>query len=269
MNFHTSQCYFISALEIAALMLARQSKIRVQGYSIKIFIYDSFWIVPVAMNGIVPIMFTLTCLKFYARLTWYTVVLSWITAILSSTGLFFALDSMSWQNSDIGRENDSDTDIEGYIVFARRLCGSRGHLIGTMRPDSINRTLVVAICVLCLTVGLHYTIMHAIETLQPEFVKRLVRKRDRFKRSHLGSRWASTPNERSITISSCILWTASFAYLFYLYSLFSQRDLISSTWSLGQVVAVLAWVPSIVEFLITENGEMLPFSSIWPFFKRC
>ena len=45
-----------------------------------------------------------------------------------------------------------------------------------------------------------------------------------------------------------VVWSLCFGYHIYLYSPFSRNNLVSRVWTFGQIIAVTAWAPSIVEF---------------------
>lgn len=57
-------------------------------------------------------------------------------------------------------------------------------------------------------------------------------------------------------VALLLLWLVLFAFHFYLYSFFTRSQLVSTTWSLGQIIAVTVWVPSIVEYLYILRGRL-------------
>ena len=52
-----------------------------------------------------------------------------------------------------------------------------------------------------------------------------------------------------------LLWVLCFAYHFYLYSLFVKWNLISMEWTFGQIIAIIVWVPSFVEYFYIAHGK--------------
>lgn len=93
-EFHKSQCYFVSAIQVASIFINVQQDPRLRTISET----DNLPVFPLSlglaftMNGVVPIAFSLCTIAKYARLSWHIVLLSLITMTLSTLGLGFVTD---------------------------------------------------------------------------------------------------------------------------------------------------------------------------------
>ena len=86
LDFHKAQCYFITAIEIAALVLADQ----VYGdfkHNKPPAAFDILLALPLSLNGIVPVVFSLSCIALHSRLSWHIILLSTFPIVLSSGAL--------------------------------------------------------------------------------------------------------------------------------------------------------------------------------------
>ena len=91
-DFQKAQCYFAAAIQIAALVLISQIQSAakqneevssVTAPSIPDYL-DAQLLVTISTSGLVPVIFTLTCIARYGRQSWYMILLALITAILST-----------------------------------------------------------------------------------------------------------------------------------------------------------------------------------------
>ena len=85
-EFHKDQCYFISAVLIAALLLDRQAIGHYIGHTPPPLI-DVLLPIPLFMNGLIPTTFTFSFIARYGRLSWHIIVLTMVTFILSTGSL--------------------------------------------------------------------------------------------------------------------------------------------------------------------------------------
>ena len=83
-EFHKAQCYFISAIQIAAFVLTRQADDTYMHYRSPP-LFDLLLSFPLALNGFLPVIFTLSCISIHSRLSWHVVTLS-VGSIALSTG---------------------------------------------------------------------------------------------------------------------------------------------------------------------------------------
>ncbi|KAI4232424.1 MAG: hypothetical protein LQ352_008333 [Teloschistes flavicans] len=123
-EFHKAQCYFISIVQIAALVVARQA----YHYSWKPLaptppVYDILLSIPLAMNGIIPVIFTLSCISLYSRLSWHIIGLTSVAFTLSSTTLVLV---NKWMMLLVKKEKQ-ERDVVDFRpdTLAQSVCGSK------------------------------------------------------------------------------------------------------------------------------------------------
>jgi len=73
-QFHRNQCYFISAIEMAALLLGNEANNDQQANATIPDVFSIMLSIPVSINVFVPLIVTLTCMAHYARLSWHLVI---------------------------------------------------------------------------------------------------------------------------------------------------------------------------------------------------
>ncbi len=248
-DFHRAQCYFSSTIQIVALILFTQSQ--TTDLSLRMSQSDSLdgsLLYGLATNGFIPIIPALVCITRYGRQSRYILVLSLVTSILATAtlGLSVAYSNIapdtyyetyaSAPNSQLS--DNSCTLRQTFEDSLFPICGS-WELANNSLPQKNNWIWAVwAICLVSLIICVFNLI----------FAKRL----DHFRPT------------RTIYGAGVVLFvlvtSLTIAAQFYLFSIYLARDIISPTWSFGQIIAVVVWVPSVVEFLYIELGKCLVLS---------
>lgn len=259
LDFHKAQCYFISAVEIAALVLASQA----YGDSKNDKpppIFDILLALPLSLNGIVPVAFSLSCIALYSRLSWHIILLSTVpialsTAALASTNIWILVIPHGFANM-------GDTGFQVAPNFSALVCGSKTrNLENVLNQKDIRFAIIWLIYAYCIAWVLWCLLMQVFKNGTKEsFSTRLLARLARLKLES-GSR-----NKLAVYgyATSLVVWGLCFVYHFYLYSLFTRSNLVSSQWSFGQIIAVTIWIPSIVELLYIEHGKShYHFSNLW------
>ena len=254
-EFHKAQCYFTSAIVIAALVLNHQAYSMLnsqrQGAESPLPpIYDIVFSFLLSMNGFVPIVFTLACLSRYHRLTWHILVLSAVpvalsTAALAATYRWCIIMSVSPKSlclhvNAYGPGNSVVDDASALICGASP--GKTGRGPSQTCLSFISVWLIYCYCILWL---LGCLLRHGLETFGKVSVQQKI--------SMVLHKLVPAAILKSLYPFSLILWAFCFGYQFYLYSVFINMDLISGDWTLGQIIAVMAWVPSVVEYFYIEH----------------
>lgn len=259
LDFHRAQCYFITAIEIAALVLASQAYAEFKTNKTPP-VFDVLLALPLSLNGIVPVTFSLSCIALYSRLSWHIILLSTVpivlsTGVLASTEIWilritdaFGPDMLSVDNTDGAHQ---------YVpTFTALVCGSKsGNLENVLTRKDIRFAIIWLVYTYCIAWALWCLLMQVSKTSTKESLG--ARVLAWFKNSGLG-RLESVPRNKLATYGYAILlvvWGLCFGYHFYLYSLFTRSKLVSGQWSFGQIIAVTVWIPSIVELLYIEHGK--------------
>ena len=251
-EFHKAQCYFISAIEIAVLVLSHQVYEAYKNSQNGIpKAFDLLLSFPLSMNGFVPITFSLLCISLHSRLTWHIILLLLVPIALSTGALG---SSFTWTLKLQNLYGDGLINQTGnypdYLSVAESICGSRsGNLKHALNRSSIRAGLIWAIYAFCIASFACCVAMHAMSD-------RPKGSRGEKIRSSLKTMANKPSYNRLLLLIGYpvlhLLWLLCFIYHLYLYSLFTQSHFVSSEWTFGQIIAVSVWAPSIVEFLYIE-----------------
>ena len=118
--FQKSQCYFASAIQIAAIVFATAQNYGLRSSKQVIEIGPNFQVsgLPfiICTNGYIPVVFTLTCVGCYGRQSWYLTLLALCCFILSTTAFIFSNSYAVW---------DELFEISQRTSFYNEPCGYR------------------------------------------------------------------------------------------------------------------------------------------------
>ncbi|KAL8852646.1 MAG: hypothetical protein Q9221_002526 [Calogaya cf. arnoldii] len=104
-DFHKAQCFFMLAINIAVLVVIQRGGFEPQSLQ---QIYDTYVFLQVlAVNGFLPITFTLTNLYLVGMLSWFLVLLSTVTVALSVATL-----------ASVGHFDPNETDMKSLATLA-------------------------------------------------------------------------------------------------------------------------------------------------------
>lgn len=254
-EFHKYQCYFASSVQIATLVVFAN----LQTYDV-----DTRLLGLLALNGIVPIIFTLACIAQHGRQSWYLIILSVLTLLLSTATMVINIDNYYHPKSSItGDFNDFQPYLE-YVCQSDivNLCGKpRDAIYGVY---GLNLPLTFS------AVWLYSSTWAVTYVLK----KKLENPRSAKWRKYFPLVWIMrllVPRSYILDVVHKLweilvlcLWAFCFAFQLYICKLYVNESLISTTWSFGQIVAVMIWIPSIVEFIYIEIGtvQLLLFASL-------
>lgn len=245
-DFHKAQCYFSSTIQVAALVLFTQSQTSYLGRVSQSDPLDGSLLSVLATSGFIPIIPALVCIVRYGRQSRYILILSLVTFILATATLG---SSVVYSNIAPDAYHESYTFGPNFQFIDTTSCHVQQNLEHTLFPicgswelatnsPPENQTWIWALWVVCLL-----SLLSCLFKLV--FAKRL----DRFKPT------------RTIYVAGVVLFTLTtlltVSLQFNLFSIYFRRSLISPTWSFGQIIAVVVWVPSVVEFLYIELSKSL------------
>lgn len=269
-DFHKAQCYFSGTIQITALILFQenQSNISILLKSNEpIFdkdLIDSNVLVLLATSAFVPICVVLACITRYGRHSWYVIVLSTITVLLATATMgsayFYFESDYPWdpnvQDSSFTTPSCSVNSTSG--SYLPPLCG-HSKLGNNLLPSADTTSnywiwVVWANCIIWLTYcivekilsGKGCTPFRAKTALKFRQNSYLVASRKAFRKYPL---WI---------LVYAVPWSLCFAAQIVLFAVFVEHYFISYTWSLGQIIAVAVWVPSVVEYIYINFSELLP-----------
>ena len=254
-EFHRNQCYFISAIEIAIVVLNRQVLEDDEHFRAP-QIYDLLCSIPLALNGVLPVAFSLSCLYRFGRLTWHILLLSLFTIALSAGVLGSATTWILHMANAHSAKMLSDTDAgPGYdqeFQMAIEVCGPEAagltHVLNRDNMDFPLVWLVFAYSVMWVFYCMISHLFHKPRSLSKREQVRSIIQRQKDKILGWSPFTAHVANFSFFPVLA-ILWALCFVYHFYLYSLFTRSNLVSSEWTFGQIIAVMIWVPSLAELV--------------------
>ena len=273
-DFHKCQCYFISAIEVATLVLVARGSIAVKEGEVDVVsdtpVYDIMFTIPLAMSGFVPVIFTLVCVSHYGRLSAPLVLLSILAMVLSTISLAMTGHILSlFGNPEVAGSVNS-SDYLDFIQFAKQLCGTRSSQVNSIQYQQFDIRLVWVIYSYCLLWCLWCTF---------KFLREGLMKGQRGRQYCHGRTLGITLSPRMWNLLKklswvvCInLWGLSFGYTLYMYSIFWRNHFIPRSWALGQIISILVWAPTIADFMYTQISKIPalmrpPPQTSLPFFR--
>ena len=141
-DFHKAQCYFSSVIQITGLALFRESK--GVGTSLADHYNDAFdtsILILLATSGLIPVNLILACITRYGRHSWYLLILSLITTMLSTATLiasyYYTRTYGEWNSNNLLDEWDIFNAYGGGLS-----CTLNGTIEKTVLPLCGNSKLV-------------------------------------------------------------------------------------------------------------------------------
>ena len=266
-EFQKNQCYFAVAIQIAAVVFTRQ-----QMKSQYPDFFDAALLITIATNASIPIVFVLVCIAQDGRLSWHMIALSLVsfalsTATLVYSGAFWDINrrytlymntTMSINDEYDFYRGDSDAAFWGSAAVSDPLYSCGNYLFsdlaswcGPISPYSNIISLGVVrsywnwiVWAICLSWMVYcFFNMMSLTTSKRKFswLQRIT--------AHLPQCLSS----RLIGYSAFgFSFSSAFGYQFYLFSLSFRRNQVQTTWSFGQIVAIITLLPCIVEYMYLE-----------------
>lgn len=263
-EFHKAQCFFSIALQVASLVSG-------------VFhtdLLNAFTLLPLSTNSILPIVFTLLFIVRYGRSSTYLLALTtvaWTLATISFWGLYKS-------NPGATVEQDGGTEImaETFIhllsdIFA---CGGYSALAYCPNADYQINILPVWLAyrstpfiwtwsTLVLLYLLGHHILHTDTVQKRTVVPRLQKRVTLWATSALsgskifGNRWSlRLPKSYSIFWLSTLVFLACLGYQLYLLVMIVVLQVIDfSNWGFGQIIAILVWLPPVVEYVYLQSSK--------------
>lgn len=248
-QFHPQQCYFIAAVELAAIILGRYESLLGASFTNQIS-QTIFLRILLGLSGCVPVTFALVLSFYHSRVKWRTILLTTITLALASYNII-----RRWvERSALTYESQGDFVKEASLT-ANLVCGSSRDGLNIIDYQQINWTPTVAVYVLCFINFLACVCLKAMRDFQTTRYFRRLRLGDVSKR--VGNLYERISVLHIPLYPFYILaWLLCFANQFYIFDNLRVQHWVSSEWSFGQVVANIVWVPLVVELFYMEACKL-------------
>lgn len=270
-EFHKAQCYFASTIQITALILYHQShSYQTDWYNSNEPIFDkdlidSDVLLLLATSASVPICVVLACITRYGRHSWYVIILSTITVLLATATMGSAaatfwfeinIKESPWNpNVDDASISTPSCTIYASSAFVPPLCG-HSKLSKNFLPsgDTISNHWIWAVWANCI-IWLLYCITEKLLSLK-RYKPFRARTAARFRRSKFVVSLRGTCHKFPLwALIYVVPWSLCFAAQIILFTVFVEHYFIPYDWTLGQIIAVVVWVPSVIEYIyIAFNG---------------
>lgn len=259
-EFQKAQCFFSSTLQIASIAYGL--------YNMTDFL-TVFLLVPLSMNGIVPVTFGHMLVLRFGRSSVYLTALACISWALSSIvfwSLYMHFTAVDWSTSS--------EDVYDSVMFklaANNECGGssaltacpQNFLLGEDEVFSSSRQIHVRTPILW-TWGT--VVLFTLVSLQ--IFRWLLRRRHNMKAQHVAKVWQQDRNSINTTFlraalsTQGIFWITSLTFiaamgmqLSLLYVEASIDMIDSNNWSFGQIIAITVWIPPIVEYVYLQLSK--------------
>jgi len=264
-DFHKTQCYFVIALQLAALLISYSGTITTFSTTI-----DKHFLLFVSANGLVPIVLTLYTLMTFGEKSRYMIVLSIVAVLLSSgTGTTLVAGHLgdSGPLSEIGDwpacGNNSPTNIcHGIgqnaipILDIDTAQESQAYIIIMVITTTITACLVLWKVItesttMWVKISEWVTQRVAFRIKRPQVAtevgltrhKRILRRIERITRVLL----------HSLVVLSLLACLG--IELFYFGQIFESQFVDFNSWGFGQIVGITAWVGFLVELVYLQYSE--------------
>ena len=244
-EFQKAQCFFMLAIGIAGIIVLRQGSLE-DGTLQSLLNYSLVGLISV--NGILPVTLTLLCLHTVRMHSWYLLILSTCTVMLS-TVTFFMSGSFKPSAKNIG-------NIEAANNYTFPDCGNKDpsrycrnediDLFDTNHATGIQVWAVIFSLVILGLLFLDYGGLQEVPKVQ-RFFKRVFSRSE--SRPHVAVR-VNTASNYVNGVSNVIylfIWSW-YAFNLVIFATSLRSFAPSKDWTFGQVVAITVWAAPIFEF---------------------
>lgn len=207
------------------------------------------------------------CQQIFARMLWHVIILSFVPIFLSITVWIIVYTNtrytslQSWSDPLLVEFRPSfSLSAQDVLETAFNTCGPlRDNLRVGPRWTDFKPFLIWTMYANCLASALFCVSMHIMDVPNNDSL------RSRLGISLIAFAQKASPGRpiRRILVVitfafAIIMWSLSFADTYYLYDLFIKNNAISKDWYFGQIIAINAWTPFLVELIYLELGEFFP-----------
>lgn len=227
----------------------------------------------ICTNGYVPVIFILVCIGCYGRQSWYLTLLA-LCCFIPSTITFMYFNHLYAVLATIierYQSNDPGQFCGGWTPEQLSpWCGS-----GLLMPTPIDSGIAPSGWnYMMWLVSLSWAVYSVVKQASAGDEHHKIASHSVIAR--FASRWRSTiafcdrwikaglgerGKDRAFWFIFLTSWSMAFGYQFYAYSLFFRHAQVDPSWSFGQIVAVMVWIPAVAEYMYLLRCETFPLFS--------
>ena len=264
-DFHKTQCYFVIALQVAALVISYSGTIATSATPL-----DKHFLLLVSANGLIPVVLTFYTLMTFGEKSWYMIVLSGVAVLLSSgTGTALVVDNLG----DVGPASEiGNWPSCGYNSPINICDGIGAYAIANQEINTEQASQAYKIIMAITTTITAFLVLWKVITesttmwvKMSEWVAQRVA--IRIKRPHVATEVGLTRHKRALRIIERItkvvlhslvvssLLTCLGIELFYFEQVFETPYVETTTWGFGQIVGITSWFGFFVELAYLQYSE--------------
>lgn len=261
-GFQKAQCWFMLATNIAGLIVMKYGGLEPRSLQ---KLYNTYiFIKVIAIGGYLPITFTLLNLHLIKSLAWYPIILSIITIAVATTTLkmggttFVAsiedFDHINSVPSGNGPPSCAHQDLTPWCYDPR----SHGNYFGFDASSSgsgANNILIFCLITLAIIILDHFC--RSDDRNQQKINHWILQKLGITTSKPLFPRAGEILHYG--TIAFHFIFFGLYIYCFYIFGedlqWFNSNNVFDPSWSFGQIVAILVWAPTVVDYLWDQTRE--------------
>lgn len=258
-EFQEVQAFFIGAVQIATLATFKPSGSSQSdanfANSFGEAILDSQLVQALAINGVLPILLIQCILQQYGMRWWYTFTLLWVTiilalAVLIRKNLLVSSFDVLWQ----ALSNSNPVDACGHMANPMVYCNTYGYFDGNYAEGGLGMVIIIYCSILLLTldffapIAKNWRLARIIST-------RLTMGTLASPYSQVYSKMWNAGRYIVHVVKFLLEYGLAGTVVYYLMNLTATAFTMTNgtntwgTWSFGQLIAVLVWVPTLFKFI--------------------
>ena len=253
-GFQKAQCWFMLATNIAGLIVERSGGLEPDSLQI---LYNTYvFIKVIAIGGFLPITFTLLNLHMIKKLSWYPLTLSIVTIAVAITTLKSGSISFTPTIDDFGFISDRATQsgprscaLQTLSAFCYnpRKDGSSGFNASSSGSGADD---ILIICLVTLIIIIIDHLSRSDDPKQQMLNRRILHKLGVDPSKPLFPHAGAVLRYGTAAFHFIFFWL--YVYCFYLFALdlnwFAENNVYDPAWGFGQIVAVVAWLPTLFDY---------------------
>ncbi|KAJ5727761.1 hypothetical protein N7493_005581 [Penicillium malachiteum] len=261
-ELHKQQCFFGISLQIATLFSG----------IFRVSLLDCFTLLPLATNSILPLIFGMLVLTRYGRHSAYLLILTLATWVVASITFWTLYHYLPSSNAGTGPEYGIQAQ---FITELSKIPSCGGYSAQSVCPsttgfpptDIAYSALLLSpliwtwcsVCFACLLIQQAWTkapIWQRIKLKSFAVLRPFCRYISRFQALLYINRLSKINANGAFYWATTTIFLGFFVYQIYLFwTILDLKVVDLHSWGFGQIVAVTAWLPPVIEYLYLQLGK--------------
>ena len=260
-DFQKAQCWFMLATNIAGLIVEKSGGLEPESLQ---QLYNTYvFIKVIAIGGFLPITFSLFNLHMIRELAWYPITLSIVTITVAITTLKVGHASFTPTTADFGSITDQVSQGSKDSCGKRNLIPlcyypRKGDNFGFNASSSgSSANVILAFCLVTLAIILIDHFCRSDDSTQQKLNRWILQKLGVDPTKALFPHAGTVLRYGTPAFHFVFFWL--YIYCFVLFSLdlnwFRENDVYDPGWGFGQIVAVVVWLPMLIDYAFKIAGD--------------